>query len=133
MTIPRQSPIRLYIAGPMSGVPQHNYPAFDEAANALRAAGYLVVNPARDNGVPEGQPWEAYMRADIPLLCECDGVAYLMGAATPRQMQLSRGLRLERAIAEALHMPIHPVKWWIGQAAIEDALERQAARRVGVV
>lgn len=35
-----------YIAGPMRGLPEYNYPAFMDAANKLRKLGWLVFNPA---------------------------------------------------------------------------------------
>ena len=35
-----------YLAGRMRGVPQFNYPAFMAGADALRAAGWNVYNPA---------------------------------------------------------------------------------------
>ena len=37
---------RIYVAGPMSGLPAFNFPAFHEAAADLRACGFDVVNPA---------------------------------------------------------------------------------------
>jgi hypothetical protein len=36
----------VYIAGPMSGYPEFNFPAFFAAENRLRAEGYEVFNPA---------------------------------------------------------------------------------------
>lgn len=36
-----------YIAGPMRGKPQMNWPAFFEAEKRIKAAGYEVINPAR--------------------------------------------------------------------------------------
>ena len=38
----------LYIAGPMSGWPESNYPLFHAAEEILREAGYEVINPARN-------------------------------------------------------------------------------------
>lgn len=39
---------RIYIAGPMSGLPEFNYPAFNRAAAVLRAQGHHVENPAEN-------------------------------------------------------------------------------------
>ena len=41
---------RVYVAGPMSGLPEFNFPAFFLAAAKLKSAGHTVFNPAeRDN------------------------------------------------------------------------------------
>ncbi|MHB1850453.1 MAG: DUF4406 domain-containing protein, partial [Acidimicrobiales bacterium] len=37
---------RIYIAGPMRGVKDWNFPAFDAARDLLVAAGWEVVSPA---------------------------------------------------------------------------------------
>jgi len=37
---------KYYIAGPMRGYPQFNFPAFYSAADHLRARGHFVFNPA---------------------------------------------------------------------------------------
>lgn len=41
---------RIYLAGPMTGLPEFNYPAFHAEAARLRGLGYQVENPA-DHGV----------------------------------------------------------------------------------
>lgn len=37
---------KIYVAGPMSGLPEFNFPAFMRKAEQLRAEGWLVFNPA---------------------------------------------------------------------------------------
>lgn len=41
--------MRVYLAGPMRGLPEFNFPAFHDAARALRAKGYEVFNPAESD------------------------------------------------------------------------------------
>lgn len=94
--------MKLYIAGPMSGYPDHNFPAFNAMAKELRGLGFEVVNPA-ELAEDDSQPWEYYMRRDIPLLCQCDGIVLLPG------WQHSDGAQLEHHIAVKLKMEI--VQW----------------------
>lgn len=92
---------RVYLAGPMSGLPELNFPAFHRAAANLRAQGFDVVNPAEINSDPDAK-WEDCMRADIAQLVTCEGIALLPG------WERSRGAKLEAHIAQELGLrPIY--------------------------
>jgi hypothetical protein len=97
----------IYLAGPMTGLPEFNYPAFLANAHQLRRSGFIVVNPA-DNGLPATSPWSSHMRRDLRSMLDCQGVALLEGWET------SRGANLEVVIARALDMPIRTVAEWLG-------------------
>ena len=88
---------RLYLAGPMSGLPFLNFPAFHKAASNMRTIGYEVINPAELVPDPKAK-WEDAMRADIAALVTCDRIALLPG------WEKSRGATLEHHIATALGM-----------------------------
>lgn len=81
---------RIYLSGPMTGLPGFNYPAFNAEAARLRALGYHVENPAEN---PPQKSWEAYMEVCIPQLLTCDTIALLPGWPE------SRGALWERYVA----------------------------------
>jgi hypothetical protein len=97
--------VRLYVAGPMTGLPEYNRPAFAEATARLNRVGHDAVNPGRREPVP-GKSWQDYLRDGLTDLLHCEGVAVL-----PRWME-SRGARLEVSTAWALSMPVRTVEVW---------------------
>lgn len=70
---------RIYVAGPMTGLPEFNYPAFNAAAAAWRAAGWDVENPAEHFGGATDRTYREYVEADLPALMACDAIAMLPG------------------------------------------------------
>lgn len=95
---------RIYIAGPMTGLPELNFPAFHAAATEWRAKGWEVVNPAEINADPKAD-WLECMRADIQQLVTCDALYALHGWSK------SRGATLEVTIAQRLGFDIHGAVW----------------------
>lgn len=93
---------RVYLAGPMTGLPDLNFPAFHAAAAKLRGQGFHVENPA-EHGVVDGAEWEDYLRYDLARLATCETICLLPG------WRASKGARLEAYIAKALGMPIIPL------------------------
>jgi hypothetical protein len=87
--------MKLYLAGPMTGYPKLNFPAFTAEAARLRALGFEIVNPAELNE-GSGGDWLACMRVDIKALVDCDGVALLPG------WEKSRGAPIEQGLARDL-------------------------------
>jgi hypothetical protein len=100
--------MKLYLSGPMQGLPEHNFPAFAEARGKLRAAQYQVVCPA-ELGKHDGWEWEDYLRRDLKVMLDCEGVALLPG------WENSKGATFEYDVASKLKMPIHTVDYWLGE------------------
>ena len=105
---------RIYIAGPMSGYPKFNYPAFHEAESKLRNAGYIPVNPAKDHQVSEdgddfaeGVTYQDCLREALQALLTCDGVALLPG------WELSTGAKLEHHVATVLGLDVRLDEYWL--------------------
>lgn len=94
-------PKRLYLAGPMTGYPEYNFPLFNRAAKLLRELGYDVFNPAENTDNGEIQSLAYYMRLDIPALLASEAVVLLP------DWQQSRGANLEVWIALDLDMPVY--------------------------
>lgn len=109
--------MRVYLAGPMTGIPQFNYPAFMAAAKDLRAVGHDVVSPAElddpedveaalqsPNGLmsefnaKSPKTWGQFLSRDVALIADggIEGVYVLPGWSK------SRGARLETFVAKAM-------------------------------
>jgi hypothetical protein len=103
--------MKIYVAGPMSTVQDHNYPEFFAVANELRALGHEVINPAETNGAtleeaiadvlnnPMG--WKDYMRIDLRSITQVEALCLLPG------WQNSKGARLEVTVAKELGLPLY--------------------------
>lgn len=112
---------RIYLAGPMRGIPYFNFPLFGKWTAALRANGHEVFSPAEKDierygpsfamDHPTGDEKEAVKRYhfdlrmvmlhDLSWICQqADEVALLPG------WEKSRGARAEKAVAEAIGLNV---------------------------
>lgn len=80
----------VYIAGPMTGLPENNRPAFYSAAALIRATGRTALNPAT---LPDDLPDRAYLPICIAMLEQADAIYLLEG------WEKSVGARAERLYA----------------------------------
>lgn len=88
---------RIFLSGPMSDLPDLNYPAFHAAAAALRAQGYHVESPAEN---PRQETWEAYMALSLAQMLTCEEVYLLPG------WELGSGAVIEASVAARLGKPM---------------------------
>lgn len=126
---------RVYLAGPMTGIPQMNFPAFDAAAKDLRARGYDVVSPAElddpedrtaalasedgdINKMGPGRSWGFFLARDVKLIADegIEAIVCLPG------WEKSRGARLETFVARLCDLPIFSYEETIGV----DGIDREA-------
>jgi len=89
---------RVYVSGPMTGLPDLNFPAFHTETQRLRLLGYSVINPAELN--KDESCRAKCMRLDILALTMCDAIQLLPGWLR------SQGAQLELAIAKELGMQV---------------------------
>lgn len=90
---------RIYVAGPMSGILDFNFPAFRAAAEMLRGIGWQVENPA-DSGQVDGAEWADYMAYDLTRLGLCGAIYLLPGWSK------SKGATEEKRIADFLGLKV---------------------------
>ncbi len=102
---------KIYIAGPMRGIPEYNFPAFMEADDLLTLYGWITINPAQvdiDRGFDPKTPQhtltkkdlEDFIVRDIHLVMSADAICLLEG------WEHSKGVGVEIAIAHYCDIPI---------------------------
>lgn len=97
--------MRYYLAGPMTYIPQFNFPAFFAAEKELKAMGYDIQLPAdmadpvavqhamaSENGAPgtSSVTWGQCLAKDVELIAD-----HVQGIILMKGWQQSRGARLE--------------------------------------
>lgn len=103
--------MRVYIAGPMRGLPNWNFPAFDAAEERWRAAGHIAFSPAQvDRALKYGPEQNTevcgvhlrhVINMDVACIMAADALALLPG------WENSKGTTVELALAQFLGLPIY--------------------------
>ena len=106
--------MKAYLAGPMRGYPEYNFPTFQAAARILRQRGYEVWSPAeRDEsdglvvagmaGTERGavKDLRYYMQFDLPEVLKADVLVMLPG------WKASEGAMLEAHVAVKCRIPVY--------------------------
>ena len=92
---------KIYIAGPMSGLPNFNRDAFHREAERLQTLGHVALNPAI---LPDGLEQHEYMAICIEMVKMADQLVMLPG------WERSAGARAEHALAiklgKAIILPV---------------------------
>jgi hypothetical protein len=109
----------IYIAGPMRGFEDGNFPAFDRQARVLERQGWTVINPAEMDR-QEGEPPNGHMdfdpatdyedrefmrealERDLVAICRDCTAMYMMS-----EFETSRGAKAEWHLAKALGLEIY--------------------------
>ena len=109
----KEKSVKVYIAGPMRGIPFYNFPAFDKTRAELLEAGHDVISPASMDrlvgfdamklppdtdwsAVPAGFDFDACVERDVAAVMGCDEIYLLDG------WRRSKGTRAELALAQWL-------------------------------
>lgn len=109
---------RVYISGPMTGIPEFNAPAFKKAGDEWRAKGWDVVSPVdmdsalgdtyekeRKLGVWQSANKRDYLRRDLLLLMNYE-VTHITAIYMLKGWENSEGAKLEHAVARAFGLII---------------------------
>jgi transcriptional regulator with XRE-family HTH domain len=113
--------MKIYLSGPMTGIPDDNRPEFRRVRLELEAAGYVVSSPLDISEDFPDLTYEQYLELDCAEIETCDGIAVM---ARPGG-GLSNGMTvgLHRAIEKDLW--IGSVKNWIENSARWEAHEKR--------
>lgn len=101
MKLIKKEPKRVYISGPMTGMPNMNHDAFFAMEKRLEDSGYDVVNPARlTMESVGGSTRQDFYRQDFRALTDCDAIMLL------HNWVLSHGARFERQLAVEIGLQV---------------------------
>jgi|ERR1051325_3891020 hypothetical protein len=135
--------MKIYLAGPMRGIPEFNFPAFHAATSRLRKSGHFVFNPAERDIAHHGKDiskgnatgdealavsehgfdLRKALKDDLEFIClHADAIALLPG------WENSKGARAELHTALALNLEIIHLESSRVPASPTESKEHERAR-----
>lgn len=117
--------MKAYLAGPMTGYPERNFPEFIRRKKELESLGYEVVFPFDIDGNADNELTRPYViRLDVFLIIGADASQKPVDAVfVLRGWERSRGTRLEVELACQLDIPV----MWADTLELVSTEERVAA------
>ncbi len=115
--------MKVYLAGPMRGLPRYNFDSFHAAAAKLRAAGHEVVSPAEHDEEQGFDPskddeskldMEALARWDLGQVRKAEAIVLLPG------WEKSTGVAAEKALADWIQTPCYDYAEWARTGAFQE-------------
>lgn len=91
---------KIYLSGPMQGLPEHNVPAFNRAAETLRALGHEVMNPGEHQNEARRDLKPVFLSYCEYIIHRADMLVILPG------WENSKGVAAEKALAEVFNLEI---------------------------
>lgn len=115
--MPKSAGVIVYVAGPMSGLPDHNVPAFDAARDRLQEAGFATITPpditrsvgrhiegiGADGSITEAAYLEL-VRLDLRELTQANAMVLLPG------WRRSKGAKIEYVVAVQMGLPVYTLE-----------------------
>ena len=86
----------IYIAGPMTGYPEYNWPKFKAATKYFRDQGMKVVCPTENGSIPDVTHYQECIKNSLRTLIEANAIAMLPGWLG------SKGAMIEAKLAVAM-------------------------------
>lgn len=109
--------IKVYLCGPISGMPDNNKPLFDKYDKMLTEAGYDVVNPHTISPFCESKEWSCYMKDCIRELTSCK---YLIRLP---DWEKSPGAKVEIQLANTVNIVVCDIDWFVTLCNIKTPIE----------
>jgi len=108
----------IYIAGPMTGLPDYNYPKFHSMESLLREMGFRnILNPADIAGGETGYYYGYYIRESLKMIAKADIVVFLDG------WENSKGANLEFHAAQLMGLKCWDEKLYLMEPKKDEKLQ----------